>query len=46
MLSDRELARYNRQIMISGWGNEGQERLKKARVVVAGAGGLGSVILI
>ncbi len=46
MLSDRELARYNRQIMISGWGNEGQERLKKAKVVVAGAGGLGSVILI
>ena len=46
MLSDRELARYNRQIMISGWGNEGQERLRKAKVVVAGAGGLGSVILI
>jgi len=46
MLSDRELTRYNRQIMISGWGNEGQERLQKAKVVVAGAGGLGSVILI
>ncbi len=46
MLSDRELARYNRQIMVSGWGNEGQERLKKAKVVVAGAGGLGSAVLI
>jgi molybdopterin-synthase adenylyltransferase len=46
MLSDRELARYNRQITISGWGNEGQEKLKKAKVVVAGAGGLGSTILI
>ncbi len=46
MLSDRELARYNRQTAISGWGNEGQEKLKKAKVVVAGAGGLGSAILI
>lgn len=46
MLSDRELARYNRQMMISGWGNEGQERLKRARVAVAGAGGLGSAILL
>ena len=46
MLSDRELARYNRQIMVSGWGNEGQERLNKAKVVVAGAGGLGSAVLI
>jgi molybdopterin-synthase adenylyltransferase len=46
MLSDRELARYNRQITIPGWGNEGQEKLKRAKVVVAGAGGLGSAILI
>jgi molybdopterin-synthase adenylyltransferase len=46
MLSDRELARYSRQITISGWGNEGQEKLKRAKVVVAGAGGLGSTILI
>ncbi len=46
MLSDRELARYSRQITIAGWGNEGQERLRKAEVVVAGAGGLGSVTLI
>ncbi|MBN2098537.1 MAG: HesA/MoeB/ThiF family protein, partial [Dehalococcoidia bacterium] len=46
MLSDRESARYNRQIAVSGWGDEGQEKLKKAKVVVAGAGGLGSAILI
>lgn len=46
MLSDRELARYSRQISISGWGNEGQEKLKKGKVVVAGAGGLGSAVLI
>ena len=46
MLSDRELARYNRQMAVSGWGNEGQEKLKRAKIVVAGAGGLGSTILI
>lgn len=46
MLSDRESARYSRQMMISGWGDAGQEKLKRARVVVAGAGGLGSVILL
>ncbi len=46
MLSDRESARYSRQMMLDGWGNAGQEKLKSARVVVAGAGGLGSVILL
>jgi adenylyltransferase/sulfurtransferase len=32
--------------MISGIGQEGQEKLKRARVVIAGAGGLGSPIAI
>jgi adenylyltransferase/sulfurtransferase len=45
-LSERELDRYNRQMMIKGWGVEGQVKLKKARVVVVGSGGLGSPILI
>ncbi len=45
-LSERELDRYNRQMMINGWGLEGQVKLKKARVVVVGSGGLGSPILI
>jgi len=45
-LSERERDRYNRQMMISGWGAEGQVKLKKARVVVMGSGGLGSPILI
>ena len=45
MLSKRELARYERQIIIPGWTKVGQEKLKKAKVLVAGAGGLGSVIL-
>jgi molybdopterin/thiamine biosynthesis adenylyltransferase len=42
MLTIDELKRYNRQIMIKGFGEEGQERLKKAKVFIAGCGGLGS----
>ena len=45
MLSNRELARYERQILIPDWGKSGQRKLKKAKVLVAGAGGLGSAIL-
>ncbi|RLC93028.1 MAG: adenylyltransferase, partial [Chloroflexi bacterium] len=41
MVSERELLKYDRQIMMPGWGEEGQEKLKRARVVVAGLGGLG-----
>jgi molybdopterin/thiamine biosynthesis adenylyltransferase len=41
LLSDSELTRYDRQIMIPEWGREGQEKLKKSKVVVAGSGGLG-----
>lgn len=44
MLSEQELKRYDRQILIYGFGREGQEKLKKARVFLAGAGGLGSPI--
>ena len=42
MLTRDERERYDRQIMIGGFGPEGQGRLKRARVFVAGAGGLGS----
>ena len=42
MLTKDELGRYDRQIMIKGMGEEGQEKLKQARVFIAGAGGLGS----
>ena len=41
-----DLKRYERQIAIDGVGKEGQERLKRAKVVIAGAGGLGSVISV
>lgn len=40
-LDPSELERYDRQLRIPGWGIEGQKKLKKARVTVAGAGGLG-----
>jgi len=40
-LSPSELERYERQMLISGWGVEGQEKLKAARVAVVGIGGLG-----
>ena len=42
MLTGDELKRYDRQIMIPGIGEKGQEKLKRARVVIAGGGGLGS----
>ena len=44
MLTPEERQRYDRQIMIPGIGETGQEKLKKARVVIAGNGGLGSPI--
>jgi len=46
MLTKDELTRYDRQMMMKGMGQEGQEKLKKARVFIAGAGGLGSPIAI
>jgi adenylyltransferase/sulfurtransferase len=46
MLTPGERERYDRQIMIGEIGEEGQGKLKMARVVIAGAGGLGSPIAI
>ena len=46
MLTKDELARYDRQIMIKGIGEEGQEKLKQAKVFIAGSGGLGSPVAI
>jgi len=41
-LNKDELVRYNRHIMLPEVGVEGQEKLKQARVLIIGAGGLGS----
>ncbi len=46
MLTPSERERYDRQIMIREIGQEGQEKLKRSRVVIAGTGGLGSPIAI
>ena len=46
MLTSKELERYDRQIMIGEIGQEGQGKLKRSRVVIAGAGGLGSPIAL
>ena len=40
-LSDQEMLRYNRQIILRGFDFDGQEALKDSRVLVVGLGGLG-----
>lgn len=45
-LSMEELERYDRQLLIAEIGAAGQAKLKRARVVVCGAGGLGSPVAI
>jgi len=46
MLTQSEKERYDRQIMIPEIGEAGQERLKRSKVLIAGAGGLGSPIAV
>ena len=45
MLTNKEKERYNRHIILPEIGISGQEKLKKAKVLVVGAGGLGSPVL-
>jgi molybdopterin/thiamine biosynthesis adenylyltransferase/rhodanese-related sulfurtransferase len=44
--SKEELARYNRHIIIPEFGMEAQQKLKAAKVMVIGSGGLGSPVLL
>jgi adenylyltransferase/sulfurtransferase len=45
ILSPREIRRYGKQIMIPEIGLRGQEKLKLAKILVIGAGGLGCPVL-
>ncbi|OBA80237.1 adenylyltransferase/sulfurtransferase MoeZ [Mycobacterium sp. 1164966.3] len=45
-LSREEVARYSRHLIIPDLGVDGQKRLKNARVLVIGAGGLGAPALL
>jgi len=46
MLIPEEFERYNRQMLMTEFGLNGQEKLKNAKVLVIGCGGLGSPILL
>jgi len=45
-LSKEDLTRFTRHFSLYEIGREGQEKLKNAKVLVIGAGGLGSPLLI
>ena len=46
MLSDEELLRYSRQILLKQVDIEGQLRLKQSRALIVGLGGLGSPVAL
>ena len=45
-LTEEEILRYSRHIILSEVGGAGQQKLKDANVLVVGAGGLGSPVLL
>lgn len=46
MLSEKEKERYSRHLLLEEIGEQGQEKIKNAKVLVVGAGGLGSPVLL
>lgn len=46
MMSDEQLERYSRHVILQDIGIEGQDKLLKSSVLVIGAGGLGAPVLL
>ncbi len=46
MLNKEEIKRYNRHLILPGFGISRQEKLKQAKVLIIGAGGLGCPVLL
>jgi adenylyltransferase/sulfurtransferase len=46
MLTPEEIQRYKRHLVLKEVGGQGQQKLKAARVLIVGAGGLGSPLLL
>ncbi len=46
LFSNEEWARYSRHLILPEFGLEGQKKLKSAKVLIVGAGGLGSPLLM
>jgi len=46
MLTPEEILRYKRQLVLKEIGGEGQQKLKAARVLVVGVGGIGSPLIL
>ena len=45
-LTNEEIQRYARHLILPDVGLDGQQRLKSARVLIVGAGGLGSPVAL
>jgi adenylyltransferase/sulfurtransferase len=45
-LTSEEIARYKRHLVLKDVGGQGQQKLKSARVLIIGAGGLGSPVTL
>ncbi|MEQ1713625.1 MAG: ThiF family adenylyltransferase, partial [Hyphomicrobium sp.] len=46
VLTPEEIQRYKRHLVLRDIGGQGQQKLKAARVLVVGAGGLGSPVIL